>query len=255
MTQMPAPTPPVSTPPMSNVPVSNVPGPNDDTTAHTGDRWRLIAAGSVFGVAILGALAVLVLWRMFGMTDEAIMPAGRISTSAPAIVIDIDRLRTQFPIPGSLLGNPVTSLAATAADGSVLFVGLGQAEAVDSYLLGSPLALARFRAESSAPGDSAWQVTDVPGTAMPSPPEFAPIWQRSASGRPAVLPVSDVLPATVVIMGEKPKPGLDVVLDVRVKVPGIDIVTAVTAAISGLCLILGLVLLYFALARSSRVGR
>ncbi len=187
------------------------------------------------------------------MTDQAIMPAGRITTGASAIVIDVDRLRAQFPIPSSLLGNPVSNIAATAADGSVLFVGLGQADAVDSYLLGSPLAVARFRSDSGTPDSTTWQVTDVPGTAIPSPPEFAPIWQRSAHGRPAVLPVSDVLPATVVIMGEKPAPGLDVVLDVRVQVPGIDIVTAVTAACSGLFLILGLVLMYVALARPNRV--
>ena len=227
-----------------------------DTTQSDADepakRWWLVAAGSAFGVAILGALVVLALWRMFGMTDQAIMPAGRITTSAPALVIDIDRLRTQFPIPGALLGDPVTNLAATASDGSVLFMGLGQAEAVDSYLLGSPLALARFRSDPSASGDSTWQVTDVPGTTIPGPPEFAPVWQRSTSGRPAVLPVSDLLPATVVIMGEEPKPGLDVILDVRVQVPGIDIITAVTAALAGLCLVLGLVLLYVALAHPNR---
>lgn len=231
--------------------VATVSEPTPAAVMHA--RWRLVAAGSSFGMAILCALTVLLLWRMFGMTDQAVMPAGRISTAAPVIVIDIDRLRTQFPIPGALLGNPVTSIAATAADGSVLFLGLGQAQSVDSYLLGSPLAVARFRADSSAPGDSTWQVTDVPGTTTPGPPEFAPIWQRSATGRPAVLPVSDVLPATVVIMGVKPQPGLDVVLDVRVRVPGIDIVTAVVAAVAGLCLILGLVLLYFTLARTNRL--
>jgi len=212
--------------------------------------WKLVIAGIAFGLAILSALAVLLLWRMFGMTDQAIMSAGRIATSAPAIVIDIDRLRTQFPIPGVLLGQPATNLAATAVDGSVLFVGMGEASQVDSYLLGSPLALARFRSDPGAADGttSTWEVTEVSGPTLPSPPELAPVWERAATGRPAVLPVSDALPATVVIMGVEPKPGLDVIIDVRVQVPGIDVVTAGIAALAGLSLVTGLILLYFSLA-------
>lgn len=135
--------------------------------------------------------------QAFGSQGMVISDLGAIPVEpgSQAIVMDVERVDATIPylpIEGVAYLTIKPATAPTGADPADIFVGLGQAEAIDAYLDGSTYAVARFE------GDG-WSMTPVPGRRPLGSTADVP-WTASARGPAPSIRLSGHAPTSVAIM-------------------------------------------------------
>lgn len=206
-------------------------------------RRILLAVGGTIALllGLTGGASAAVAYGLFQGGETVSLPAGRITGSpeATAIVIDLEHLSAGLPV---VAGERRVFAVFRSVDGSPLFAGLGARPDVDAYLIGTPTTVAE------RDGDR-WRSVDVPGSAVPGPPELAPVWLRSATGAEAAVSTDGVLPATIAILHPQPKAPLDVLVDVRTTIPGIQRVIIGLGIVALALIVVGITLLVVASRR------
>ncbi len=123
----------------------------------------------------------------------------------------------------------------TAGD---IFVGLAPVDAVDSYLDGTPYAVAVSEGEQ-------WPTISVPGDGTPAiDPEGAAFWTTAAVGSPAEIPLDSLDGSTLVLMNPDASVGVAASMRMEYRVPDAtrtmegSAVAAAAGALGGFALIL-----------------
>lgn len=104
---------------------------------------------------------------------------GELTTITSAIVGETVELEDRSDDPGFREGKVRIRIRAARMDGGEIFIGVGQAEAVEAYLRGTPYEVVN-EIEFDPLG---YEGNVVPGSGTPNPPAEASDWVASVSGR------------------------------------------------------------------------
>lgn len=202
--------------------------------------------GLVGGVLVLLALggALVSGWSVsvFGTEGRYEVPVAQVDVGGAALYVNLFDVDSDTPLPAGLLE---TYVVAVSDDGAPLFLGVGEQEAVQDFLLGVP-----YEAASELAGGT-FTTRPVPGLKVPAPdPAAAQIWEVSAVGEQPRLRWTDQNGAGVlVLMNADGSAGVQASLTATLENPRLLQATVVLAAVSLLLAILGVVLLARALRR------
>jgi hypothetical protein len=173
---------------------------------------------------------------------------GQVESAGYAVVSD----RVEFDGPGPFPDRWEVTLAVADRDSDApVFIGYGPAQAVDSYLAGSPYTVVR----SLGTGDDRPRndAIDILGTGSPQPPGEQDFWvaQASGSGRQQIALAPDQGDFRFVAMNADASPGVSLVVYGSMQVPFLLPVGIALLVTGGLLAILGVVLLVLGIRAAS----
>ena len=208
--------------------------------------WLLLAS-------VVAAIAVGGIEASVGRSGIVTQPLGSLSAAGGDRAVVVDDVSVQL-VPPELPPWITQSLesfgtdAATLADeaGSTvliasptsdtdIFLGVGNVDAVNNYLLGTPYSVAV---------QPDWETVSVPGDRTPADPMSVAIWSASSTGGVAELPASDLTGTTLVLMFADARPDPEAALRLEYRVPQAPralqsaAITAAASAVGGLLIVL-----------------
>ena len=128
-----------------------------------------------------------------------------------------------------------TLLIAAPTSDTDIFLGVGNVDSVNDYLLGTPYSVAV---------QPDWETVSVPGDRTPADPRSVGIWSASSTGAAPELPSSELDGTTLVLMFADARPNPEAALRLEYRVPQAPLalqssaVTAAGSAVGGLLLVL-----------------
>lgn len=182
----------------------------------------VLACGAVLGGGALW------LWTTFGAPEGAVRSLGRIESSAPTIVIDVEQVHARVPF-----GIPGTVELAFSSESSPLTVVAGETTQVDQLVFGSAYDVAML-------DEGTWSTVSVPGVRPPIDPAGT-AWPARASGDPAVIQVGSVVPGSLLIVREAAGAG-PVLVDLRLTVADARPIALIGMGTAAFVLLVALVL-------------
>ena len=239
VTSPPAPAPAPSPSPSPSASSTGTPPPRPTASRWTTGRVVSLVVGCVLALVSLGlavpGFALLVADQTVRDQDGFLMsPEQTFQTSTYAIISGDQQLQVDAPsdlTPAALLGD--MKLTATATDGTAVFVGVGPAADVETYLAGVQHAtLVELR-----DGEAVYRTTA--GGAPPNPPQAGDFWVAQASG-PGTQELTWT-PANgdwvVLTMNADASRGVDVAVTAGAEIPALPWVIAVLLSLAGLSLV------------------
>jgi hypothetical protein len=235
--------PPSSSDPTGTSHVAPSPPSDPPRGGWTTGRVVSLVLGSLLVVGAVGsagAAVTLVAADQLARDDDGFLtsPSERLTTDGFAITSEDVHLRTDGTlerVPDAVIGD--VRLSAAGADGTDVFVGIGPAEAVRTYLAGvQHETLLEVR-----DGDPVYRSTS--GEAPAAPPTEQTFWTAEATGTdPAVTwPLADG-DWSAVVMNADGSAGIDVDMSAGAEVPVLSTVVAVLFVLAGILFLLGAVL-------------
>lgn len=205
---------------------------------------KRILLGLIGGVIVLLALAGALLtgwaFSVFGTDGRYEVPVAQVDVGGAALYVNLFNVQTDTPVPDGLLE---TYVVARSDDGAPLFLGVGEQEAVQDFLLGVP-----YEAASELAGGT-FTTRPVPGLKVPAPdPVDAGFWAVSAVGeQPRLVWTEQNGAGVLVLMNADGSAGVQASLTATLESPRLVQVMVAVAVVSVLLGILGAVLLARAL--------
>jgi hypothetical protein len=132
----------------------------------------MLVVGALAVAAAIGLIAV------FGTSSRLATGSQQLDSSATAVVTDVATIQNTRGVSG-VIGWPSISVSARGGSDAGVFVGIGRAADVDSYLRGAAV----DRATDLDLHPFRLTVDRRPGTATPAPPADQSFWVASASSR------------------------------------------------------------------------
>ena len=210
-----------------------------------------VVAGSVLAlvavVLLVGGTGVLVANRTMRDNGYLTIPTQAFSSSGYAVVVGDVLLQapgSDATVPAQVAGT-VRVRATPGAAATPVFIGIGHASAVDSYLAGVARTL---------PGTAAGEARDLPGGAPSTPPAAAGVWEVQSTG-----PGSQVVFWTphsgrwsMVLMNADGTGPVTASIDVGVSAPWLAWVGGLLVAAGVIVMVAAAVLIAVAVHRASR---
>jgi len=232
------------------------------TTPPTPSGWsagRIVSlvVGCALALASLGlaipGFALLAVDRTARDGDGFLMsPAQTFLTSTYAVTSGAQHLRVDAPsdlAPSAVLGD--TKVTAEATNGSSVFVGIGPAGDVESYLTGVE------HATVTDVTDGAIVYRTTPGGAPAGSPESEDFWvtQSSGPGRHQVTWAPENGDWAVLVMNQDATRGVAVTVTAGAEVPAMPWIISILLSLAGASLLLAVILIGTPLQRVSRERR
>ncbi len=244
-----APAPPVASGPTPPTP----PAPS----GWSGGRIVSLVVGCVLAVTSLGlaipGFALLVVDQTARDSDGFLMsPAQTFRSSTYAVTSGAQHLHADAPsdlAPSALLGD--TKLTATATDGTSVFVGIGPAAEVESYLAGVE------HATVTRITDRGVVYRTTPGGAPAGSPLEEDFWvaESSGPGQHQVTWSPENGDWAVLVMNQDATPGVAVTMTVGAELPAMPWIIGILLALAGVSLVLAVILIGIPLGNVARERR
>lgn len=205
-------------------------------------RFLLAMVGAVLLlVSLLGAAGVGWVLSVFGTDGRYEVPVANVDVTGAALYVNLFNVNREASIPDGLLD---TYVEARGEQGRSLFIGVGEQQTVQDFLLGVP-----YEAASELAGGQ-FVTRPVPGLKVPAPdPTAADIWSIQAVGTaPRLLWTDEAGAGVFVLMNADGSPGVAAELTASLENPRLIPATLTVAGLSLILAILGVILL----AKASR---
>lgn len=175
----------------------------------------LAAIMMVIGVGVAAGGAALLI--AFGTDGKITSGAHPVSTPTAAVITDVASIHNTSQV-ADILGSPTVHLTASGGNASGVFVGIGRASDVDSYLAG--VAVDQARDVDLDP--FVLSLSRLDGVATPTPPGEQTFWVASASARGVADLTWNVRDGDyrMVLMNADGTPVVDTQLSVGLQLPG-----------------------------------
>ena len=198
-------------------------------------------------VLLVGGTAVLVATRTMRDNGYLTSPAQSFSSAGYAVVVGDVLLQgpaADPTVPAQVAGT--VRVRATPQDaGTPVFIGIGHAAAVDTYLAGVARTL---------PGTAGGEARDLPGAAPSTPPDAAGVWQVQSTGpgEQDVFWTPHTGRWSMVLMNADGTGPVTASIDVGVSAPWLAWVGALLVAAGVIVMVAAAVLIGVAVHRASR---
>jgi hypothetical protein len=237
-------------------PVASSPTPPPPSGWSAG-RIVSLVVGCVLAVTSLGlaipGFALLVVDRTARDSDGFLMsPAQTFRSPTYAVTSGAQHLRADAPsdlAPSALLGD--TKLTATATDGTSVFVGIGPADEVESYLA----EVEHATVTRITDGGVVYRTT--PGGAPAGSPLAEDFWvaESSGPGQHQVTWTPENGDWAVLVMNEDATPGVAVTVSVGAEFPAMPWIIGILLSLAGASLVLAVILIGIPLGNVARERR
>ncbi|HWM04094.1 MAG TPA: hypothetical protein VNP92_17305 [Actinophytocola sp.] len=231
--------------------MSTYPPPADQSRRRTTGPGRVLAIVASIFLLVIGAcvaLAGVVLMMLFGTDGEINTARNPVTTETAAVVTDIASIRDTSEV-ADALGTPTARLAGDGGNASGLFIGVGPAADVDSYLADVAIDQATNFELDPYRLDLARREGSETDAAAPTEQDF---WVASTDGTAALEMTWDISDGDfrVVVMNADGTAGVDSELSVGFGLGAMFGLALGLVIGGGMMIIVGIALLVFTRPRS-----